>query len=308
MLDDFFKSKWGAKIQEFLVRNSFLPKRYLISDDPVLCDTDLYLLVGIPNQPSIDHDQSKKILRQCLKEATLSQNFDFELSTLRRFEISTKDQFLLLHTRVFGDARKVDDHIKYLMEADKIATKSLEDVLDNLSIKYDKIIKQYIFYSQNLNEFRKAINSFFPKLVHYSLNDHIDLYTGDLIIAISNEDRQISTKLGRMMFDILEEIMQPRTDEKPSKTSLDRVLNKYENIVSIDRTVIKRRHKKYFYLSIFIHLLIILLFVSFVYSYSYLFLSDIPLTAAILLILASISGLSILIFMQLWNRQDVLYR
>lgn len=248
-------------------------------------------------------------MRQCLKEATLSENFDFELSTLRRFEISTKDQFLLLHTRVFGDAKKVDDHIKYLMEADEIATKSLEDVLDNLSIKYDRVIKQYIFYSQNLDEFRKAITSFFPKLKHYSLSDQIDLYTGELVIAISNEDRQISTKLGRMMFDILEEVMmQPRTDVGPTKTSLDRVLDKYENIVSIDRTVIKRRYKKYFYLSVFIHMLMILLFLSFVYSYFYIFLNDIPLAAAIFLILASISGLSILIFMQLWNKQDVLYR
>jgi hypothetical protein len=302
-------SKLGQKFHNFIIRNSLLNKNIVITDDPVPCDTDLYLMLSIPNQTTIDHEKAKEILRKSLKIATLSKGFDFEVSTLRRFERSSKDQFLLLHTRVYGGAKKVEDHINYLIEADRIALASLKIVLDEFKIEYDKIIKQYIFYSQNLKSFKDTIAETFPKTKDRRIDDHTILFLGDIIIAISDEDRLTSTKLGRMMFDILEEIMnQPIIGAESDNNTLETVVDKYKQIVSIDRTQVKRASKEYFFLSIGVHLLLIILFLSFIYSYSCVFLGDYSLTAALLLILISISGLSGIVFLRLWNKQDVIYK
>jgi len=243
----------------------------------VPCDTDLLLMLSISDDKEINHEQLRNILYDSLKSAASSKNFDFELSTLRLYKRINKKRFLVLHTRVYGGAKDVKNHIDYLIEADNIASECLKNELGKNLIDSKMVIKQYIFFSKDSNEFNRVISMMYPEFKITKVDEDSTLYIGDFIITVTMEDRQIITKAGRMAFDIIEKIVgAPNTNKETISNIIESVINKFKIIETVERAEIKRVHKKYFLIPIAINLVIVFTFASFIYFYFYVFLDDKP--------------------------------
>lgn len=276
---------------------------------PTPCDTDLFILLSIPDSEIRDYDQVKCILRESLKMAASNKDFDFEVSTLRLYKRNIRSSFLLLHTQVYGGAKGAKDKIKYLLEAEKIATSSLKTVLDEYSIKNEVVLKQYIFYSQQLDVFTDTISKKFPSLVYTRIDDDSVIYRGDCMIMGTTKKRETTNTFAHMAFEIAEELVkQPTIDQNTTIKSMNNVATRIEVNDPIYRAKIKKVYKKNIIPSVVIDVIIVATFVSFVYSYYYVFLSNSTMTFFVLLILISILGMSVIYFRELWNNKEVIYK
>ena len=121
--------------------------------------------------------------------------------------------------------------------------KCLRSVLKNNSIESEKITKQYLFYSQNLNKFEDLLLEKFPDLSKAKIDKESNIYVGDIIIAITSRDRQPTDKLGIIAFDIVEELArQTNIDRKSISKIVDSVICKFRMIDNVQRAAIKRVH------------------------------------------------------------------
>jgi len=273
------------------------------------CDTDLFILISTSGSEIRDHDQVKRILRESLKNAASNKDFDFEVSTLRLYKKHIGVSFLLLHTQVYGGAKSADDKIKYLLEAEKIARGSLKTVLDENSIKSEVALKQYIFYSQNLDDFKDTISEKFPNLRSTRIDDDSIMYVEECIIMGTTKNRQDTNTFGHMAFEIAEELVkQPTIDQTTAIELMNNVATRIEVNDPIYRARVKKVYKKRIVASVVIDLVIIATFLSFVYSYYYVFLSTLAISFLVLLILISILGMSVIYLRQLWNNPGVVYK
>jgi len=259
------------------------------------CDTDLFILISTSGSEIRDHDQVKRILRESLKNAASNKDFDFEVSTLRLYKKHIGVSFLLLHTQVF--------------EAEKIARGSLKTVLDENSIKSEVALKQYIFYSQNLDDFKDTISEKFPNLRSTRIDDDSIMYVEECIIMGTTKNRQDTNTFGHMAFEIAEELVkQPTIDQTTAIELMNNVATRIEVNDPIYRARVKKVYKKRIVASVVIDLVIIATFLSFVYSYYYVFLSTLAISFLVLLILISILGMSVIYLRQLWNNPGVVYK
>lgn len=276
---------------------------------PTPCDTDLFILLSISDSEIRDYDQVKSILRKSLKMAALNKDFDFEVSTLRLYKKYIEPSFLLLHTMVYGGAKRAEDKIKYLLDAEKIATNSLKTVLDEYSIKSEVVLKQYIFYLRELDDFTDTISKKFPNLVYKRIDGDSITYRGDCMIVGTTKDRETTNTFAHMAFEIVEELVkQPTIAQNTTIESMNDVAARIEVNDPIYRAKIKKVYKKDIIPSVVIDLIIVATFVSFVYSYYYVFLSNSTMSFFVLLILISILGMSVIYFRELWNNKEVIYK
>ena len=277
---------------------------------PTPCDTDLFILLSIHDSEIRDYDQVKGILRESLKMAALNKDFDFEVSTLRLYKKHIKPSFLLLHTMVYGGAKRAEDKIKYLLEAEEIATSSLKTVLDEYSIKSEEVLKQYIFYSQQLDVFTDTISKKFPNSIYTRIDGDSITYRGDCMMIVgTTKNRETTNTFAHMAFEIAEELVkQPTIAQNTTIESMNNVAARIEVNDPIYRAKIKKVYKKNIIPSVVIDVIIVATFVSFVYSYYYVFLSNSTMTFFVLLILISILGMSVIYFRELWNNKEVIYK
>jgi len=127
-----------------------------------------------------EDNQGKKILQEAFKKAVKNPNFDFEACSLKY--ISTKDDynesnmsesevnlindknlnlketnmfstgkdFLLFHTQVYGGSRSPEEHVNYLLDAERIINENLKPVLKENKIESEPIFRQYIYIIQKM--------------------------------------------------------------------------------------------------------------------------------------------------------------
>jgi hypothetical protein len=279
------------------------------NSEKIRCDTDFFELISISDQEKMDHIETQSILYDSLKNAALNKNFDFEVSSLRLFKKKDGNQFLLLHTRVYGGEKNINNHIKFLIEADEIASRSMKNELDKLSIKFNIVLKQYIFYAERLEKFKGALKEKFPEFRYIDLNQNSALFVGDRIIAVSSENREIAGKLGGIAFNIVEVLVkQPIINNDSISNAIDFVIDKCQEIDSIERTVITRLRKKTIFSAMAINLMIILTFLVFTYTYFWEFLNDRTLGFITILVLTSITGMSLMIFLHMLHNKEVIYK
>lgn len=276
---------------------------------PGSCDTDLFILLSTSGSEIIDYYQVRRILRESLKMAASNKDFDFEVSTLRLYKKYLESSFLLLHTQVYGGAKCTEDKINYLLEAEKIATSSLKTVLDGYSIKSEVVTKLYIFYSQKLDVFTNTISKKFPKLVPTRIDNDSIMYKEECMIVGTAKNREITNTFAHMAFEIAEELVkQPTIDQNTVIESMNKVTEWIEVNDPVHRAKIKKVYKKNIITSVIIDVIIIAAFISFVYSYYYVFLSNSTMTFFVLLILISLLGMAAIYVRKLWDSKEVIYK
>lgn len=256
------------------------------------CDTDLFMLISTLGNKIKNYDEVLSILHASLKKAVKHKDFDFDIATLRMYKTEENENYLLLHTHVYGGARNAEVSVRYLRDADIILAEAMRSVLNAFHIKMDILLKQYIFYSQDLGEFDKFMKLNYPNYQIRTLYDS-KVYLGDIIISVTKKSRKMTHKLGYLAFEIAEEyLFASKEDRKKRQALVERVIEKIKMIGPIFRAEIRRKYKRTIYFGLFIEISLILSFASFIYNYYYLYLNYTIGLIVLILVLISIIGMN----------------
>jgi hypothetical protein len=310
------------------------------------CDTDFFELLSISDSEKFDETQVKNVLRETFKGATSNPNFDFEASSLKlittkvgyntsnvsksekTFGIGAENdqksiftnseseakgmgrKFLLLHTQVYGGSKSPEEHINYLLEADKIVNENLSSVLLENGIASDVVFRQYIYYAENIEKFREILLGKLHGLVRKKIDDQSEMFIGKfLITTISTANRNISPKLGYIAEDLVHEIINYQNiNQDFLKSAVDIVLSRIERIESIQRVTIQKVYLTSILPSAVMIAAIIIVFIIFIYIYWNNFINDYLTMLASMTILISIIGMGITLLYSFVTRNDVIFK
>lgn len=164
------------------------------------CNTDLFIALKITNGTITDRETLKNLFLLILLNATKEKPFDFHKATMRYYA----NNYLLLHTRVFGEGATSEKRFENQRSASDIAIKCLKNVLIQNSIECEIAKQIWVFYEEKLYDFQEILKGKYTDRINIGCD--CDVFYNEHIMLVTDKKRELAeTACMGLSFKLLEE-------------------------------------------------------------------------------------------------------